>query len=326
MFLFIDTNIFLSFYHLTSEDLTELEKLVVLIKNKEIRLLVTQQIVDETIRNRATKIKSSFSPFTNEKIKLSFPSYSKDYPEYQELKEALNDLDKKHSQLVVKIKADIEEKKLKADLLLKELFEIAEILTVTPEVISKAKERVALGNPPGKNGSLGDAVNWEILSSYSEWPIKLSFISDDKDYYCPLNNSKFNEFLDKEWEGAKRGKILFYRQLSSFFKEHFPKIDLKAEGEKDFLIEKLSASFNFAETHNLIAKLSNYSGFTYKQAEDLVSAVLNNNQIRWVLSDDDVFGFYKNLDDTIFLALHEKYDEFATALKSAAKERAVQPP
>jgi hypothetical protein len=38
--LFIDTNIYLSFFHLTSEDLEELKKLVVLIDKGEIALFV----------------------------------------------------------------------------------------------------------------------------------------------------------------------------------------------------------------------------------------------------------------------------------------------
>ncbi len=38
---FIDTNIFLSFYHLTSEDLEELRKLSVLLDQKEVTLYLT---------------------------------------------------------------------------------------------------------------------------------------------------------------------------------------------------------------------------------------------------------------------------------------------
>ncbi len=54
--LFIDTNTFLSFYHLTNEDLEELKKLVVLIDSSEIRLFVPQQVKNEFVRNRGNKI------------------------------------------------------------------------------------------------------------------------------------------------------------------------------------------------------------------------------------------------------------------------------
>lgn len=50
--LFIDTNIFLSFYHLSGEDLEELDKLAVLIKKKQVQLLLPRQVRDEFYRNR----------------------------------------------------------------------------------------------------------------------------------------------------------------------------------------------------------------------------------------------------------------------------------
>lgn len=54
--LFIDTNVLLSFYYLTSEDIEELKKLVALVKNKEISLIVPKQVEDEFWRNRGGKI------------------------------------------------------------------------------------------------------------------------------------------------------------------------------------------------------------------------------------------------------------------------------
>lgn len=45
MNLFIDSNVFLSFYHLTSEDLTELNKLVDLLEEKEIRMYLPEQVM-----------------------------------------------------------------------------------------------------------------------------------------------------------------------------------------------------------------------------------------------------------------------------------------
>ena len=40
MYLFIDTNVFLSFLHYSSDDLEELKKLEVLLRNGRIRLLL----------------------------------------------------------------------------------------------------------------------------------------------------------------------------------------------------------------------------------------------------------------------------------------------
>jgi predicted nucleic acid-binding protein len=52
VYLFIDTNIFLSFYHLSGEDLEELNKLTVLLRKGEVALLLPEQVRDEFYRMR----------------------------------------------------------------------------------------------------------------------------------------------------------------------------------------------------------------------------------------------------------------------------------
>lgn len=299
MFVFIDTNIFLSFYHLTNEDLIELEKLLVLIKNKEIWLYVPEQVIDETRRNRASKINDSLSEFKKAKFSLIYPAYCKDYPHYKAMKDAQKELEKQHAELLKDIESDIAKKNLKADILIDKLFEIATIIPKDEKILSLAKERVELGNPPGKKGSLGDAVNWESLIKKGPKKIRFCFITDDSDYYSPLDTSKFDEFLYQEWKNRKEGgEIIFYRKLSQFFKDHYPTINLTTEIEKDILIERLSVSSTFAETHLIIAQLEKYDAFTLKQIEDLAQALLNNNQIRWIIDDEDVNRFYKKLYET----------------------------
>ena len=82
--LFIDTNIFLSFYHLTNEDLEELKKLAALIDNSEIQLFLPDQIKNEFTRNRSAKIVDAMRKLQEAKFNLSFPLFAKDYAEYDE--------------------------------------------------------------------------------------------------------------------------------------------------------------------------------------------------------------------------------------------------
>ena len=56
MNLFIDTNIFLSFYYLSSDDLEELNKLAVLLQQSEVTLFLTNQVVEEFRRNRENRL------------------------------------------------------------------------------------------------------------------------------------------------------------------------------------------------------------------------------------------------------------------------------
>lgn len=318
MDLFIDTNVFLSFYHLTSEDLEELKKLVVLMKNKEIRLYLPKQVVDETWRNRANKINDSFQILKKTKLSLSLPADCKDYPQYATIRSIQKDFEKLHAALTSAIQDDIDKHNLQADILIRDLFALASHVERSEEIIFRARERVDSGNPPGKKGSLGDAVNWESLLASVPAHHDLHLIADDSDFYSPLDSSKLNEFLGSDWEIKKKTKIFFYRKLSDFFSKHFPDINLETEQEKDKLIQMLASSPNFATTHSVISKLSQYQGFTTKQAEDLVNALIFNNQVSWILSDDDVHQFYTKLSNDKFFDLLDYSEFLSSALAGTA--------
>jgi len=56
MDIFLDTNVFLSFYHFSSDDLEELKKLAVLAREGQVTLHLPEQVINEFRRNRANKI------------------------------------------------------------------------------------------------------------------------------------------------------------------------------------------------------------------------------------------------------------------------------
>ena len=85
--LFIDTNVFLSFFHLTSEDLEELKKLAALIDSGEIQLILPEQVENEFVRNRGAKIADAMRALKDAKFNISFPLFAKDYDEYSKLRE-----------------------------------------------------------------------------------------------------------------------------------------------------------------------------------------------------------------------------------------------
>lgn len=311
--LFIDTNVYLSFYHLSNDDLEEIHKLAVLIKSKKIKLWVTQQVKDEFFRNREVKIQDAIKKLTDHKIKGVFPQFCKDYDEYVELKELQKTYGKLHSKLLKSITEDALEHKFKADDRIKELFKLAEYVETTDEILSEAKFRLAVGNPPGKNGSLGDAINWEAVLSEIPKDEDLHFVADDKDYYSVLDENRPKDFLLSDWKEFNDSDIFFYRRLSLFFKEHYPQIKLASELEKEIEINNLAQSGNFARTHTVISKLSKFEGFSQTQVNQLIEIALSNEQVRWIFSDEDVYEFYTELvdrhidiiDDDIFNKIQE---------------------
>lgn len=297
MNLFIDTNIFLSFYHLASDDLEELKKLHVLIKEKKLNLHIPQQVIDEFKRNRDNKISDSLKTLLDQKFNFQFPQICKDYGEYNDLRGHLKELSSSHSELIKKLKEDIENHNLKADKLIKSLFTHGITIDNDDDLVGKAKLRYDRGNPPGKNRSLGDAINWESMLENIPELEDLYFISEDRDYCSPLNNNKFNSYLDEEWHKTKKSDLHFFKRISNFFKEKFPDIKLASELQKELAIRSLSSSHNFTQTHNIISKLNKHSDFTITQINDMVSAANSNNQVSWIITDDDVFDFYKKITD-----------------------------
>ena len=190
--LFIDTNIFLAFYHYTSDDLEELSKLSHLLGQNEINLYLPEQVIQEFRRNRENKISASLQNLRGQTLALRFPQLCKEYPEYHELRKLQLQYEKQHNRLLKKLTGDIEAKKLKADQVIEELFDRSHDIKVTDYLVELAQLRMALGNPPGKKGSLGDALNWESLLRTVPKRRIIYFISDDKDYCSPLNSNAFN--------------------------------------------------------------------------------------------------------------------------------------
>jgi hypothetical protein len=168
-------------------------------------------------------------------------------------------------------------------------------LTPNPTTIEKAKLRMSVGNPPGKNNSLGDAINWESLLDQTLAGEDLYFITGDKDYCSALNDDEFSDFLLTEWYNGKQTQIYFYKRLSSFCKEQFPEITLASARDKDFLIRDLVISQSIASTQVAISKLSHYTEFTAAQVNSIVGAALSNRQVVWSIEDDKVKTFLRSI-------------------------------
>lgn len=280
--IFLDTNIYLSFYHFSSDDLEELKKLTVLLREKKATLFLTQQVLDEFSRNREIKIQDALKQFNESKMVDSFPNITKEYPEYETLRQIKRDFETTKQTLLDKMYNNISKHTLKADVIIRELFTLAHYKDKTRELIEAAKTRFDLGNPPGKNNSYGDALNWITLLEIVPISEDIYFIADDKDYFSQLNKDNFNSYLNDEWVEIKKSNLFFYKRLSDFFKDKFPQIKLAIELQKELLISKLMASGTFAETRRLLMKLQGLSNFTQTQLNDIVLASITNNQIYWL--------------------------------------------
>lgn len=317
MNLFIDANIFLDFYHLSGGDIEELRKLVALVENGDIVLFSSPQLREEVKRNRDAKISDAMRDFRKASFKLSFPAFCKHYDEYEELRANINDANKKHAELVQKAMGDVKSRCLPADVLIDDLLEKSTEIEPAKELFDAAMKRFRLGNPPGKKKvTLGDEINWESLLAGVPNKEDLMFISGDGDFCSPIDGDALNAFLFDEWEEKKASDICFYKSLSDFLKDKFPQIHLASDVKTATLVEQLAQSGSFATTHAVIASLSKVTDFPVHQIEELVSIAELNNQVGWIIEDDDVLEFYKSIlgkyGDAMKPASREKLEEMLT--------------
>ena len=298
MNLFIDTNVYLTFYHYSSDDLEQLKKLLVAIQSGQVKLWLPNQVIDEFGRNREVKIADALRLFNEQKLPDKFPQICKGYDGYQHLIDAVNAYSHNKSVLIDNLKEDVTTKNLGADKLIGDLFEAATIIEVTSEIVSKAKLRYDLGNPPGKVGSYGDAINWECLLATVIDTEDVCFVARDKDYLSAIDKTKFSDYLSEEWNKKKHSKIIYYITLTDFFSAHFPDIRLAIDMQRRFAVQRLMLSNSFASTHFAIRGITNFADFTDQEVQNVVDSCLDNSQISTIAEDEDVSDFVSRLVTT----------------------------
>lgn len=291
--LFLDTNIYLSFYSLSNADVAQLDKLRQFVAQGEVRLFASTQLRDEIRRNRENKIRESFKALRETALKCQVPAFVKNLDTFLQLQEVLKEANKKHSQLIAEVEASIEANELDADRMIDALLKAANIKEITEKVFVAAINRYRVGNPPGKKSqTCGDEINWEFVLSEAPDSEPLHLVSADGDYSSPLDQNKMNSFMQSEWKDKKKAEIFFYRDLPSFFSKHVPTIQLAMQQQLAGLIAELAASGSFSTTHSVISQFPENPEFTDAHINELVDILHNNSQVGWISEDPDVKSFY----------------------------------
>jgi len=292
---FIDTNVFLSFFAYTNDDIEELKKLVGLIKNKKIRIYLTQQVCREFDRNREKKMLYALEDF--KKIGLpGLPRLMAHYPNGNNYQKVVKDLKKLHNDLIVRVKKDALAEELPADKLFSALIAASGNIIADEDDLKMARERTERGDPPGKDDSFGDRLNWELLLAYVPAGQDIHIISKDGDFASSIDGRKPHPVLMKEWKYKKKSDLYLHTELGAFLSTHFPGIEVATDIEKVDAINRLKSSGSFEQTHTAVSKLTEFADLlTVAEIDDLVDAALDNSQIRWISTDDDVKVFFQKI-------------------------------
>lgn len=278
--LFIDTNILLDFYRFSDADLDALGKFEdLIVKARKIKLYVTQQQVNEFYRNRDKVIKEHIGSF-----KYDSPRFPKAFCGHTDYNTVVNE-SRELAGKIDKIKRDILEEafegKLKVDIMVENI--LRSPIATSEDIFNKAKMRMDVGNPPGKNGSLGDAINWEILlesvDMKDDFFTDIHIISRDGDFSSVLDGNKLSTFLEKEWSSKKFGTAYLYKSLNNFLDEHFPDIKLIDEAIKDGIVEQIGSASSFDNARALIAELYRKGSLSEDQVKVLYKSAISNDQV-----------------------------------------------
>ena len=232
MNLFLDSNIWLALYDSSRKDLEELSKLVGLVEKGRVVLLLPDQVVNEVRRNCDKKIANDIQELRNEILVEEVPPIFFGLQEYQSYAKTRRNYEQARERLIARLVDDFEHGRLPADALIDRLFAAGRRIAVTDEILVRARYRYDLGNPPGKEGSYGDAVNWECLLAEVPKGEDLHLVTRDRDFASRIDRSRLSPFLEEEWRERKGGRILFYTRLSAFCCDHLPEVRLAGEEDE----------------------------------------------------------------------------------------------
>lgn len=228
--IFIDTSTYLSFYAVSNDDLDQLEKLVDLISEGRINILVTSQVQREWARNRDNKLAEAISNIEKISFKSpSIPRFMGEYSEVSEFRKALILAEKARVAAVARAKVEAVTATTNADKLIQRIFTTTGVEADDPTILALAQRRAALGDLPGKPGSLGDRLNWEHLLASHNTDGDLHIVSKDGDYFSPLDAKLPKYALYREWVEKKNGKLSVHHELKPFLASKFPQFNFKPD-------------------------------------------------------------------------------------------------
>lgn len=345
---FIDTNIFLNFYHFSDDSLEVLEELIELASPGEMTIHLPKQVENELKRNRESKLQFAMTDFKNAKLAAGVPHHMRGTESARQYDEAIKTAEKAKKVLIANAVSLALSNELDVDKKLSRLFNKATRYAEDDGLYNRALVRMHKGNPPGKPESIGDRYIWETLLARVP-DGDLFIISKDGDYSSPLTLQRTIRplaFLSDEWSEQKiGGKLTVFKTISEVV-EYYKNLQSQPENAGELhaeaiidptvpavaaeeptpapevqiaaaaivvpplpagvqrlprepvleAISELEGSGSFSTTHSAVANATTYlPQLTKDDAERLFQAAIDNNQIRWIISDEDVNAFYLSL-------------------------------
>lgn len=304
MHVYADANIFLDFFRFLDDDLGELQKFADHLEGENVTLHLPQLTAEEYFRNRDKVVLDQLAELKRPPLKVGIPIFIRELAKAKAFQESLDVALGSRGELLAEVEENATARTFRADVLISSIFEKANKIETAPYLVERAQQRLALGNPPGKSGTLGDRLNWECLLAYVPDENDLYLLTRDGDYLSSFPTVTPSMFLISEWKQRKCGDIHHYKGIKPFAKHVDGTLVFKAEEIQVFppdparteAINDLLASFSFAQTHAAVGGLNQYlDAFSPAERESLLEIALSNTQVGGIMGDDDVQDFYREV-------------------------------
>lgn len=298
MFVFLDANVFLSFYRLSKDDLVQLEKLVDAASIGRVILLCDTHLKDEVLRNRDSELSRSLLDFSKQKVEVKIPSFARQYKLYSDMKEMQKQLNHCIKSFYDEVRSAARDGNLLADDLIRRFFQLASTAVISDSDIALATDRGKLGNPPGKlsSGSIGDALHWQVLLRRAKFGGQFALVTGDSDFYSALDQNNLHPFLEREWrEMASNAHLTLHSSLTDFLSFHFPEIKLNSELSVGELVDALKVCPSERAAIEIVESLMRIGGLTSLDVRSVLDAFYENPEVANVTKQEIVADFLIDL-------------------------------
>ncbi len=307
MHVFIDANILVGFFEISTDNLSELEKLIAVVEMGKATLWLPDQAKKEFWKNREKNIVGHLRDFARRKPLLKAPLLVREHEKFRDLLRAERDLDALRAEIAEEVQSKVESEETYADEMIRKVFQVAqEIETGVDDIFDVALRRAQCHIPPGKKADVGDRLNWVGLLESLPENSDLHIVAADSDYRRE-SSEEIHPYLKKEWDNKNGGTVRLWPRISQFLAANFPDAKNAIDLERNILVEQLRESQNFAATHRTIRELGRFTeDFSDGNCRHLLEGLLQNDQIWWIRSDGDVKRFYAKLLEGCQMSLDEE--------------------
>jgi len=137
--------------------------------------------------------------------------------------------------------------------------------------------------------SICDALSWETLLVQAPKGTDLAAITADSDFVSPLVGD-LSQYLAEEWNARVSGTARRFAKLEDYVRRERPEVAFPEDVRRDWAVRCLEECGSFRETRSTLRHLHRaYLGsIGLDEAIRVLRAAITNNQVRWILEDDDI--------------------------------------